>query len=228
MKSQTTRPLNRYTRSPPARGAWIEIFPLLSLHLPMSSPPARGAWIEIPAYMVTSPFFQSPPARGAWIEIQHPYHALTTSCTSPPARGAWIEILKQRRHLIIWNLRRPPHGGRGLKSSLYSSDCAWYVGSPPARGAWIEISRRGRRRLCPGASPPARGAWIEIAVEKSLGLGNGSRPPHGGRGLKCPVCPVRPAGLLSPPARGAWIEILQHLPLCVQRQAVAPRTGGVD
>ena len=33
---------------------------------------------------------------------------------SPPARGAWIEIIRGGRRR--WSpLRRPPHGGRGLK-----------------------------------------------------------------------------------------------------------------
>ena len=36
-------------RSPPARGAWIEIDPPPSpVQDPAQSPPARGAWIEIP------------------------------------------------------------------------------------------------------------------------------------------------------------------------------------
>ena len=37
--------------------------------------------------------------------------------TSPPARGAWIEILLV---LLMFPCchRRPPHGGRGLKSTL--------------------------------------------------------------------------------------------------------------
>ena len=34
-------------RSPPSRGAWIEMVRLLLLLSVMSSPPSRGAWIEI-------------------------------------------------------------------------------------------------------------------------------------------------------------------------------------
>ena len=58
---------------------------------------------------------------------------------SPPARGAWIEIAAALTASLAW-VRRPPHGGRGLK-------CLCQQGGP------------GR-----GESPPARGAWIEIFV----------------------------------------------------------------
>ena len=78
---------------------------------------------------------------------------------SPPARGAWIEIPKAYTSFIKVR-RRPPHGGRGLKSSMPLTKFANSV-SPPARGAWIEIPP-----FAPFsdliASPPARGAWIEI------------------------------------------------------------------
>ena len=35
---------------------------------------------------------------------------------SPPARGAWVEMLHNKPDHPIHD-RRPPHGGRGLKSS---------------------------------------------------------------------------------------------------------------
>ena len=57
----------------------------------LTSPPARGAWIEIIVHNPTGELKESPPARGAWIEI------LFTSHYSQAA------------------VRRPPHGGRGLK-----------------------------------------------------------------------------------------------------------------
>ena len=38
-------------------------------------------------------------------------------------------------HLI----RRPPHGGRGLKSLVPDQEAVLAV-SPPTRGAWIEMS----------------------------------------------------------------------------------------
>ena len=56
----------------------------------------------------------SPPSRGAWIEIQM-FQTVINAKPSPPSRGAWIEILSYvYRNAVI--CRRPPRGGRGLKS----------------------------------------------------------------------------------------------------------------
>ena len=41
------------TESPPARGAWIEIFTLIIIRLYVLSPPARGAWIEMYFQVIT-------------------------------------------------------------------------------------------------------------------------------------------------------------------------------
>ena len=63
----------------------------------------------------------SPPSRGAWIEI---YTGIPICFVdqSPPSRGAWIEITSSSC-LDIFHPRRPPRGGRGLKSEM---------------GAWLE------------------------------------------------------------------------------------------
>ena len=59
------------------------------------SPPSRGAWIEIPRGGGCALIRQSPPSRGAWIEIAGSFLSCFTSLLlSPPSRGAWIEIRK--------------------------------------------------------------------------------------------------------------------------------------
>ena len=58
----------------------------------VKSPPSRGAWIEIiRAPVTTCTYRPSPPSRGAWIEMDVRYHPPITHL-SPPSRGAWIEI----------------------------------------------------------------------------------------------------------------------------------------
>ena len=57
----------------------------------------------------------SPPSRGAWIEILKCFDAKEPSNSSPPSRGAWIEI-HWSTGFRITSCRRPPRGGRGLKS----------------------------------------------------------------------------------------------------------------
>ena len=65
-----------WNKSPPARGAWIEIIVALPYRLNVLSPPARGAWIEILNVGGVEVYPWSPPARGAWIEIM-----LTPACS---------------------------------------------------------------------------------------------------------------------------------------------------
>ena len=55
------------------------------------SPPSRGAWIEIREKTATALYRLSPPSRGAWIEIRH-RRRYGGAVGSPPSRGAWIEI----------------------------------------------------------------------------------------------------------------------------------------
>ena len=64
--------MDKMTKSPPSRGAWIEIYKwqVTGQH-PRKSPPSRGAWIEILfRNLPKSSRKKSPPSRGAWIEIE--------------------------------------------------------------------------------------------------------------------------------------------------------------
>ena len=83
---------------------------------------------------------------------------------------------------------RPPHGGRGLKSESILPYVRT-VSSLPARGAWIEISALRGWLYRASVSLPARGAWIEMLCIHSCMSASQSLP-----------------------ARGAWIEILATLP----------------
>ena len=56
-------------RSPPSRGAWIEISFVCGLVVGGASPPSRGAWIEISLHNIELIESLSPPSRGAWIEM---------------------------------------------------------------------------------------------------------------------------------------------------------------
>ena len=70
MKLQLRTERNRTKKSPPSRGAWIE---MIIAHHPARyappSPPSRGAWIEMAICDSTGNSQLSPPSRGAWIEI---------------------------------------------------------------------------------------------------------------------------------------------------------------
>jgi len=57
--------------------------------------------------------------------------------SSLPARGAWIEINLNETEME--NVRRSPHGERGLKYRTYALKNIHPL-SLPARGAWIEIT----------------------------------------------------------------------------------------
>ena len=50
MKCREYLELDARVQSPPARGAWIEIFSALQTGQSTTSPPARGAWIEMLVY----------------------------------------------------------------------------------------------------------------------------------------------------------------------------------
>ena len=56
------------------------------------SPPSRGAWIEMQTYAPCGCEARSPPSRGAWIEIRPLRRRIVHPLSSPPSRGAWIEI----------------------------------------------------------------------------------------------------------------------------------------
>ena len=52
---------------------------------------------------------------------------------SPPARGAWIEMPLTGRGSGSRS-RRPPHGGRGLKSLIKAFSCAASIVAPRTGG----------------------------------------------------------------------------------------------
>ena len=79
------------------------------------SPPARGAWIEIPTALFLQALLVSRPPHGGRGLKYTGYTPVKIDDKSPPARGAWIEIgEKDDERTDIQG--RPPHGGRGLKS----------------------------------------------------------------------------------------------------------------
>ena len=55
--------------------------------LPDKSPPSRGAWIEISLILLAHLTCLSPPSRGAWIEIVHPGIGGGGSNVAPLAGG---------------------------------------------------------------------------------------------------------------------------------------------
>ena len=78
----------RRTRSPPSRGAWIEILIVVQIPGPgPSSPPSRGAWIEMRGPETRTSTAASPPSRGAWIEIEAVDVNLLNSKVAPLAGG---------------------------------------------------------------------------------------------------------------------------------------------
>ncbi len=99
-------------KSPPSRGAWIEIFNGGSIIIARNeSPPSRGAWIEIIlASSIHSRAAVSPPSRGAWIEIP-PERKLRWVYKSPPSRGAWIEIRRRAGQTGLSRQVAPLAGG---------------------------------------------------------------------------------------------------------------------
>ena len=101
--------------------------------------------------------------------------------------------------------RRPPRGGRGLKS-FYFYSIPLYYGSPPSRGAWIEIF-----------------LTLDMVIHPQC------RPPRGGRGLKLFEELAEDLHFTeSPPSRGAWIEMILILTILFTSNRVAPLAGGVD
>mgnify|MGYP004515881669 CR=1 FL=1 len=146
---------------------------------------------------------------------------------SAPTRGPWIEIFSQPQ-LFKFFIRRPPHGGRGLKSA----SCPLYTGSacrPPHGGRGLKSCHKShqdanRRR------PPHGGRGLKCDVQlffKRLRKGRPPhggrglkyrrkapdntavrRPPHGGRGLKYPTWMDAEGRGWSAPTRGPWIEIV--------------------
>ena len=57
----------------------------------MRSPPARGAWIEMIAAQAAKLKDQSPPARGAWIEIKYANGGIDGGNGRPPHGGRGLK-----------------------------------------------------------------------------------------------------------------------------------------
>ena len=51
------------------------------------SPPSRGAWIEMAELRKAADDLESPPSRGAWIEIKKVRRTNTSSAVAPLAGG---------------------------------------------------------------------------------------------------------------------------------------------
>ena len=87
MKYYTDGVVDRVEKSPPMRGAWIEIGTASQAPVPDSSPPKRGAGIEITSVRRPSSMIPSPPMRGAWIEICNLPSPLPNHAVAPHAGG---------------------------------------------------------------------------------------------------------------------------------------------
>ena len=64
MKCWYSYPVEIDPRSPPSRGAWIEMALIRSAYWERKSPPSRGAWIEIPLGCAGLPPPPGRPPRG--------------------------------------------------------------------------------------------------------------------------------------------------------------------
>ena len=128
----------------------------------VKSPPSRGAWIEIIIFDGATLHVQSPPSRGAWIEIVPPAARKTMPSRRPPRGGRGLKCCAHAS-FSTGQQRRPPRGGRGLKFRTFCKRCG-VIRSPPSRGAWIEMVYGDSYWKMLMASPPSRGAWIEIIV----------------------------------------------------------------
>ena len=206
MKSMLALLTSQRVKSPPARGAWIEM-PYRSADFSSipCRPPHGGRGLKCSGRGGIFQRRMSPPARGAWIEISRSLCEPASPASRPPHGGRGLKCSISSAISGSY-ASRPPHGGRGLKfrrrrSRVYSQR------SPPARGAWIEITVAGVPASRVVASPPARGAWIEINSKENFRGGGRRRPPHGGRGLKFVLLEIGQVFAVSPPARGAWIEM---------------------
>ena len=163
MKSLVLGNQHRKNPSRPPRGGRGLKF-LLAAHTAAhpKSPPSRGAWIEMPRGQRRADYgFLSPPSRGAWIEMRGGVNPTAPASGRPPRGGRGLKYaskisipepggrpprggrgLKSRggTSALKNSSRRPPRGGRGLKSDDCRV-CGRYTVSPPSRGAWIEMSQ---------------------------------------------------------------------------------------
>ena len=124
------------------------------------SPSPRRAWIEITRGVRLKAVLTSPSPRRAWIEISPTIPSTASPISSPSPRRAWIEITSLSLNPTP-TPRRPPHGGRGLKSEFYAELAKAFL-SPSPRRAWIEMICCISCALFFWLSPSPRRAWIEI------------------------------------------------------------------
>ena len=79
----------------------------------------------------------SSPARGTWIEMSGSTRRQAGRIRRPPHGGRGLKFVPQPLgHVLAY--RRPPHGGRGLKFNVVLATLDTALSSP-ARGTWIEI-----------------------------------------------------------------------------------------
>ena len=102
-------------RSPPSRGAWIEILSGGSTLDPRPSrPPRGGRGLKCMYRTMGGNPWRRPPRGGRGLKYDLPARAAPPPA-SPPSRGAWIEISVVGARGVNANGCRPPRGGRGLK-----------------------------------------------------------------------------------------------------------------
>ena len=98
---------------------------------------------------------KSPSPRRAWIEIFFFLACRRIRNTSPSPRRAWIEMVGDVDG-INRGVRRPPHGGRGLKSRAIVKHGVACV-SPSPRRAWIEMKSSAALATPPPVALPTEG-----------------------------------------------------------------------
>ena len=135
----------------------------------MRSPPSRGAWIEMAAPRCRWGRGKSPPSRGAWIEM-HKVNIRDSTVLSPPSRGAWIEILLTNGGVLGSSRRksRPPRGGRGLKSNT-SSSLTRNLRRPPRGGRGLKCETAQGRSLHKKRRPPRGGRGLKFWAKRLCG-----------------------------------------------------------
>ena len=121
-------------KSPPARGAWIEITAGGCLVITIvGRPPHGGRGLKL--YLSGNGhhlFSRRPPHGGRGLKFLLLLEQGKPP-PSPPARGAWIEIAPPPAYVHAL-CSRPPHGGRGLKSPHTKADSIVYMVAPRTGG----------------------------------------------------------------------------------------------
>ena len=130
-----SRPMQ--TASPSSRRAWIEIRTCTAPSPALwGRPPRGGRGLKSTPKEVDISGKASPSSRRAWIEM-FAFCGEGRQLVSPSSRRAWIEI-SLSCCLAGQSVRRPPRGGRGLKSGA-GAEVVPGTESPSSRRAWIEI-----------------------------------------------------------------------------------------